>query len=59
MLIITRKHREKIILETSDGRIEIVHAGMKTEGTVRIGIQAPELVKIVREEIYEHRDSPE
>ncbi|HEY8361933.1 MAG TPA: carbon storage regulator CsrA [Tissierellaceae bacterium] len=49
MLILTRKKDESIIL---DGKIEIkvVEIG---EGKVKIGIEAPKDIDIVRKELYE------
>ena len=49
MLALTRKTGESIIL---DDEIEIVVVEVKGE-QVRLGIQAPKNVKILRKEIYE------
>ena len=50
MLVLTRKSDESIILHTSDGPIKIKTVRIKGS-TVRIGVEAPEHVQIVREEI--------
>jgi carbon storage regulator len=48
MLILTRKQNESIVI---DGNIKITILGTKGQD-VKIGIEAPEDVKIWREEIY-------
>lgn len=48
MLVLTRKKDEKIII---DDRIEITIVEIDN-GRVKLGIQAPENVEIVREELY-------
>ena len=54
MLILTRKQNESVII---DGDIKITILGTKGKD-VKIGIEAPEDVKILREEIYDkpHED---
>jgi carbon storage regulator len=52
MLILTRRVSESIIIETSDGTIEVVICKING-GQVRVGIQAPDSVDIWREEIPE------
>ena len=52
MLILTRKLNESVII---DGDIKITILGTKGKD-VKIGIEAPEDVKIWREEIYEKLD---
>ena len=49
MLVITRKIGEGIIL-SEDTKITILEVG---KDRVRIGIEAPQDVKIVREELYD------
>ena len=49
MLILTRKQGESIILYTTDGEIEI--KVIKAQGTVAVGLQAPDSVNIRRKEI--------
>lgn len=50
MLVLTRKEDESIILETSNGRIEVVLRQIGN-GQARVCIQAPEEVKILRAEL--------
>jgi len=50
MLVLERKEGQRIILETSDGPIEIVLFNLQ-QGRAAIGIAAPETVKIIRKEL--------
>lgn len=47
MLLLAHRDRETIVLETSDGSIEIRLSGLET-GQPRIGIEAPGSVRIIR-----------
>ena len=50
MLVVGRREGESIIIETTDG--EIVVSLERLQGTqARIGIEAPEQVKVLREEL--------
>ena len=49
MLILTRKKNESIII---DGNIEIKIMELE-DGKVRIGIEAPKEIEILRKEIYD------
>ena len=50
MLVLARKIGGKILMETSDGPIEVTV--VRTKGrTVRLGINAPQSVRIKREEL--------
>ena len=49
MLILTRKKNESIII---DGNIEIKIIELE-DGKVRIGIEAPKEIEILRKEIYD------
>ena len=51
MLVLTRKVEESIILETSDGLIEVMIVKRRTSQDL-IGIAAPPAVKVHRKEIY-------
>ena len=48
MLSLTRKPQQKIILYTSDGPITVCLLG---KATTRIGLAAPDSVKILRSEL--------
>jgi sRNA-binding carbon storage regulator CsrA len=50
MLMLERTDGQRIILETTDGTIEIVLYNLK-QGRAAIGIAAPETVKIIRKEL--------
>ncbi len=53
MLILTRRVGEKIII---DGKIVVV-VQQVINNQVRIGIQAPESVEILREEVFQRSQS--
>jgi len=55
MLTLTRKPEESIIIGEGKDRIEVTVKEIR-RNQVRIGIQAPENVKIYRKELYEKRD---
>ena len=50
MLVLTRRENDSIILETSDGPIEVMLTAIDG-AQVRIGIKAPKSVGIVRGEL--------
>lgn len=52
MLVLTRRENDSIILETSDGPIEVKLTAIDG-AQVRIGIRAPKSVSIVRGELKE------
>lgn len=56
MLVLGRKQNEKIKITTSDGVITVSVAKIAGK-IVRIGIDAPQTVNILREEIYNVQDS--
>lgn len=51
MLVLSRKRNEKIILECSEGIIEILVTAIPGD-RVRLGISAPRSVGIHREEVF-------
>jgi len=53
MLVLTRKVSESIVIDTSDGLIEIMFVGFRDGQRVRIGVEAPEGVLVNRREIWE------
>lgn len=56
MLILTRREGETVILETSDGPIEV--AITKIDGSqIRIGFDAPKSVNILRKEVAERKSA--
>ena len=50
MLVLEHKEGQRIILETSDGTVEIVLFNLQ-QGRAAIGIAAPETVNIIRKEL--------
>lgn len=50
MFVITRRYREEIVIQTSDGPIIVKFLGCKGRGGI-IGIEAPKTVKIERKEV--------
>jgi len=50
MLVLERRIDEAIIIDTSDGRIEIVITGMRA-GRVKIAVGAPRACRIIRKEL--------
>lgn len=49
MLVVTRKHDESVII---DGHIIVKVLGIE-DGKVKLGIDAPQSIKIYRQEVYE------
>ncbi len=58
MLTLTRKPEESIIIGEGESRIEVTVKEIR-RNQVRIGIQAPENVRIFRKELYEKAGNPE
>jgi len=54
MLVLTRNTRNSIVIETSDGTIEITVCGVKGD-QVKIGVDAPENIDIWRSELLENQ----
>jgi carbon storage regulator len=52
MLSLTRKPNESIILKTSDGDVKVMIIGQRGQ-YVRVGIDAPQSVAILREELID------
>ena len=52
MLVLTRTRGESIVIQTTDGPIEVVVTRV-LDGRVKIGINAPDNVKILRTELIE------
>ncbi|NND81306.1 MAG: carbon storage regulator [Gammaproteobacteria bacterium] len=58
MLILTRKPDEAIILTLATGeRIEVIIAGV-SGNQVKVGLDAPEAVEIMRKELLDHFEMP-
>lgn len=57
MLCISRQKEEIITLLTSDGPITVKHIGYTDQGDVRLGIEAPKVVKIIRGELLPAGDA--
>lgn len=49
MLVVTRKEGEKVVLPELN--VEIVVAAVLPNGRVRLGIKAPEQIRVLREEL--------
>jgi carbon storage regulator CsrA len=49
MLVVTRKEGEKVVLPELN--VEIVIAAVLPNGRVRLGIKAPEQIRVLREEL--------
>ncbi|MBQ1267034.1 MAG: carbon storage regulator [Proteobacteria bacterium] len=58
MLTLTRKPEESIIIGEGESRIEVTVKEIR-RNQVRIGIQAPEHVRIFRKELYEKAGNSE
>lgn len=57
MLVLSRMTREGIVLKTSDG--EILIQVLRVDGPrVKIGVDAPGAVKVLRDEIFDLYDRP-
>lgn len=52
MLVLTRTRGESIVIQTNDGPIEVVVTRV-LDSRVKIGINAPDTVKILRTELIE------
>lgn len=50
MLILTRHPNQKIHIHTSDGCVVVAYKGLR-DRQAKIGIEAPDSVKILREEV--------
>ena len=48
-MIVTRKLGERVFLDTADGRVEVTIVGW-TPHVVRVGIAAPQSVRIIRDD---------
>ena len=53
MLMLSRRKDETIVIETSDGLIEITVTAFLSGTKVRLGIEAPKHIAIHRKEVYE------
>lgn len=56
MLMLTRYVKEEIIIKTSDGDIRIVLDSIRSSKQVKIGVDAPQSVKIHRKELLERME---
>jgi len=53
MLVLTRNQGQSIVIQTSDGEIEVTIANVAKNGQVKVAIQAPDSVDIWRTELLE------
>ena len=58
MLVLTRKERESVLLETTDGTIIKVVLLRNSHGQVKLGFDAPQSVRIFRDNTKNH-DKPQ
>jgi carbon storage regulator CsrA len=56
MLVLSRRPGEKLILETTDGPIEVVIRQIRNQ-QVRVGIVVPQSVRVFRHELVDARES--
>ena len=54
MLILNRKPGDDVRLMTADGAVIIIRVLQSTPGKMRLGIDAPDNVKILRGELANH-----
>jgi len=52
MLVVNRREGEGVVVTTPDAQIVIAIVGLKGD-RVRLGVEAPPHVRIVREEVFE------
>ena len=52
MLVLSRKVDESIVLDTSDGPVTVTIVDIRTNGQVRLGIEAPQTMPVHRLEIW-------
>lgn len=57
MLIITRRVGESFRMDTDNGEVVVVITRLESSGAVRIGIQAPDDVLILRSELRNKDDN--
>lgn len=55
MLVVTRKEGEKVVLPELN--VEIVIAAVLPNGRVRLGIKAPEQIRVLREELLAEKSA--
>lgn len=54
MLILTRKHKQSIVIHTSDGPITVHILSIDADGyAAKVGIEAPREVPVYRKELYD------
>lgn len=53
MLVITRKEGESIILNTVDGDVRVAIKSIGSGGQVKLSIDAPGTVEVLREELID------
>lgn len=51
MLTLSRKEGESIIISTSDGEVRVTIKAIKSGEQVKLSIEAPDVVEILREEL--------
>lgn len=57
MLVLTRNADESVVLQTTDGDIEVLILGVSSKGQVKLGFNAPDKVDIYRSELLEDGDA--
>ena len=51
MLVISRKEGESIIISTPDGEVRVAIKAIHSGGQIKLWIEAPDVVELVREEL--------
>jgi carbon storage regulator len=57
MLVLTRGINDKVLIDTGEGVIEIVIVERKIDGRVRIGIDAPRHMSVIRKELVDQAEA--
>ena len=59
MLTLSRKEGESIIISTPDGAVRVIIKSIRSSDQVKIAIEAPDTVEILREELVSNQEYQE